>query len=331
LTRVLGASIEKLPLKEPFHITGYTFVDFDVLVVTVTEGALTGRGEGLGVYYRDDRPASMLAQIESLRPAVEQGLTRERLVALLPPGGARNALDCALWDLEAKRQGCPVWQLAGLPAPRPLLTTFTLSADDPEIVAANARRLTRAHAIKVKLTSDGRNLERVRAVREAHPEVWLMVDANQGFTRESLEAALPGLAEARVQVLEQPFPVGQESWLDGLVSPITIAADESVQDRRDLPGLVGRVGMINIKLDKCGGLTEGLRLAHEARRLGFALMVGNMGGSSWSMAPAFVLGSLCQVVDLDGPLYISADRTPAARYDDGRVWCPPELWGAPSA
>jgi L-Ala-D/L-Glu epimerase len=327
----LTVAVEKLPLKEPFHITGYTFVDFDVLVVSLQEGPHSGRGEGLGVYYRDDRPDSMLLEIEALRSAIEQGLSREELLSLLPPGGARNALDCALWDLEAQQQGRPVWQLAGLPAPRPLLTTLTLSADDPEVVAAHARLLTQAQAIKVKLSNDGLNLERVRAARAVHPDAWLMVDANQGFTRESLQAALPGLVEARVQVIEQPFPVGREAWLDGLDSPITIAADESVQDRRDLAAVVGRAGMINIKLDKCGGLTEGLRLAAEASSLGFSLMVGNMGGSSWSMAPAFVLGSLCQVVDLDGPLYISADRTPAARYQDGRVWCPPGLWGAPAA
>jgi L-alanine-DL-glutamate epimerase-like enolase superfamily enzyme len=326
----LTTSVERLPLKEPFHISGFTFIDFGVLVVTLRERGHVGRGEGLGVYYREDNPPAMRSQIEALRPVIEQGISREMLLTLLPPGGARNALDCALWDLEARREGLPVWQLAGLRPPRPLVTTFTLSADDPDVVAAKARALTGARAIKVKLTSDDRNVERLRAVRSVHPDTWLMVDGNQGFTPASLDAVLPAFVEAQVQVIEQPFPVGREAWLDDLMSPITIAADESVQDHRDLEHLAGRVQMINIKLDKCGGLTEGLRLVEEARRLGFALMVGNMGGTSWSMAPAFMLGSLCQVVDLDGPLYISADRSPAVSYRDGQIWCPDSVWGGPA-
>jgi L-Ala-D/L-Glu epimerase len=327
----LSATIEKRPLTQAFHITGYTFTESEVLVVTLQDDSLTGRGEGLGVYYRHDTPSSMLQQIEALRGQMEAGTTREGLLQLLPPGGARNALDCALWDLEAKRSGQPVWQLAGMPAPQSLLTTFTLSADEPEVMAENARQLSDARALKLKLTNDHRNAERVRAVRAARPGAWMMVDANQGFTRESLVADLPAFVEAGVAVVEQPFPIGREAWLDGLNAPIPIAADESVQDHTDLQNLVGRVQVINIKLDKCGGLTEALTMARQARDLGFKLMVGNMGGTSWSMAPAFVLGSLCSVVDLDGPIYMQGDRTPSVSYQDGRVWCPDNVWGGPVA
>lgn len=325
----LQASIETWPTKAPFHITGYTFNAFEAVVVTLSDGDLVGRGEGLGVYYRNDTPVAMLAQIEALRPRIEAGLTREQLQQLLPAGGARNALDCALWDLEAKRSGRPVWELAGQDAPVPLLTTFTVSADEPEVMVRDALAYATARAIKLKLTDDGRNAERVAAVRAARPDVWLMVDANQGFTRESFARLLPTLVEARVDVVEQPFPVGKEAWLDGLDCPIRLAADESVQDRADLPTLVGRVDIVNIKLDKCGGLTEALALAMEARRLGFDLMVGNMSGSSLAMAAAFVVGQQCDVVDLDGPTFLTRDVAPAATYEDGNIWCPETLWGSP--
>lgn len=325
----LSAHIEKLPLTQAFHITGYTFTESEMLVVRLQDGDLAGIGEGLGVYYRQDTPTSMLAQIEALRGIIEGGITREQLLTLLPAGGARNALDCALWDLEAKRQGKPVWQLAGMSAPQPLLTTYTLSADDPDVVAENACRFKEARALKLKLSNDRQNAQRIRAVRAACPDAWLMVDANQGFTLESLAEVVPACVEARVAIIEQPFPIGCEAWFDDLDCPVPLAADESVQDRADLRELVGRVQVINIKLDKCGGLTAALALAREASDLGFELMVGNMGGSSWSMAPAFVVGSLCSVVDLDGPIVISADREPGVSYRDGRIWCPDPVWGGP--
>jgi L-alanine-DL-glutamate epimerase-like enolase superfamily enzyme len=323
----LSTRIDKLPLKHPFHITGYTFTECDALVVTLADGEYIGHGEGLGVYYRHDTPATMQRQVEALRDTIERGVTREQLLALLPAGGARNALDGALWDLEAKRANTPVWQLAGTAQPEPLLTTYTLSADHPAQVEAAARALHGVRAIKLKLTDDHLNAERVRAVRAARPDAWLMVDANQGFTRETLERVMGAFVDAGVSVIEQPFPIGQEAWFDDVRSPIPFAADESVQDRADLARLVGRVQVINIKLDKCGGLTAGLALAREARDLGFQLMVGNMGGTSWSMGPAFVLGSLCAVVDLDGPMFIRADRDPGVSYRDGRVWCPDDVWG----
>jgi L-alanine-DL-glutamate epimerase-like enolase superfamily enzyme len=324
----LQATQKSWAIKAPFHITGYTFTAFDALIVELTdEQGRTGRGEAQGVYYRHDTPATMQVQIEALRAQIEAGIDRQTLQKLLPAGGARNALDCALWDLEAKRSGKPVWQLAGLDAPRPLRTTYTLGAEEPEAMAEGAKAYAAARAIKLKLTDDGRSAERVLAVREARPDVWLMVDANQGFTRESFARLLPTLVEARVDVVEQPFPVGNEAWLDGLDRPIRIAADESVQDRSDLEKMVGRVDVINIKLDKCGGLTEALVIAARARKLGFDLMVGNMGGSSLAMAPAFVVGQLCDVVDLDGPISLIDDYTPSVTYDDGSVWCSEAVWG----
>lgn len=328
----LRATPRRWAIQAPFHITGYTFTAFDALIVELVDGqGRVGRGEAQGVYYHQDTSASMLAQVEAMRARIEAGITREELQALLPAGGARNALDCALWDLEAKRAGKPVWELAGLAAPRPLRTTYTLGAEDPGAMADRARAYAQARAIKLKLTDDERNAERVLAVRQARPDAWLMVDANQGFTRESFARLLPTLVAARVDVVEQPFPVGSEAWLDGLERPIRIAADESVQDRGDLAKVAGRVDVINIKLDKCGGLTEALAIAGEARRQGFGLMVGNMGGSSLAMGPAFVVGQLCDVVDLDGPLGLLADYVPSVVYEDGAVWCPEDLWGGPEA
>ena len=328
----LQASLMSRPTKAPFNITGYSFTAFNSLLVSLEdEHGHVGRGEGLGVYYFDDTPAKMLEQVVAMRGRIEAGITREQLQQVLPPGGTRNALDCALWELEAKRSGKAVWQLAGLKDVKPLLTTFTVGADDPLVMAERARGYAQARAIKLKLTDDDFNAERVRAVRAARPDVWLMVDANQGLTRESFAKLLPILLESRVSVVEQPFPMGKEDWLDGLKRPLKLAADESVQDRRDLKKMVGRVDVINIKLDKCGGLTEALAIADAARKLGFELMVGNMSGSSLAMAPAFVVGQLCEVVDLDGPTFLTTDCSPAASYEDGRIWCPETLWGGVAA
>jgi len=328
----LKAHLTSRPTKAPFRITGYTFNAFEALEVSLgDEDGYVGRGEGLGVYYFDDTPTRMLAQVEAMREQIEAGITREQLQQMLPPGGARNALDCALWEMEARRSGKPVWQLAGIQEPKALVTTFTVGADDPAVMAQRACDYASARAIKLKLTDDDINADRVRAVRAARPDVWLMVDANQGFTRESLAQLMPALIEANVSLVEQPFPMGKDDWFDGLERPIKLAADESVQDRRDLANLVGRVDIINIKLDKCGGLTEALAIVAEACKLGFGLMVGNMSGSSLAMAPAFVVGQLCDVVDLDGPTFLTTDCSPAASYDDGKIWCPETLWGSPWA
>jgi L-alanine-DL-glutamate epimerase-like enolase superfamily enzyme len=325
----LEVSIETLPLKAPFRISGYTFTDVPIVVATLRDGSLTGRGEAAGVYYLDDEPEGMAARIETVRGDVEAGAGRVDLISMLPAGGARNALDCALWELESKRAGQPVWKLAGLEPPKPLLTTFTLGADDPSVMAEAAKGFAQAKALKLKLTGEPElDGERVKAVRAARPDVWMGIDANQGFDPDSLSRILPTLFDSRVSLVEQPFKRGREADLDAVESPIPIAADESLQGLADVEGLVGRFDVANIKLDKCGGLTEGLAIAAEARRLGLQVMVGNMVGSTLAMAPAFVLGQLCDVVDLDGPMFIARDRKPSVEYENGKVWCPPEAWGA---
>jgi len=327
----LNAQIEQWPLKSPFRITGHIWEELQVLLVTLERDGQIGRGEAAGVYYRKDVPAAMLRHLELVRSKVESGITREGLQKLLPAGGARNALDCALWDLEAQASGRPVWQIAGLEKPEPLLTTFTCSADAPEAMAATAQAYREARAIKLKLTGEHLDGERVRVVRAACPDVWLGVDGNQGFTRDSLEKLLPTLIEARVALIEQPFPIGAEALLDELDSPIAIAADESVQSLADIADLVDRVQVINIKLDKCGGLTEGLAMARAARGAGLECMVGNMIGTSLAMAPACVLGQLCKYVDLDGPVFLKSDRATSVRYASGFITCPERLWGSPRA
>jgi L-Ala-D/L-Glu epimerase / N-acetyl-D-glutamate racemase len=323
----LTVEIERWPLITPFRITGHTWEFAEVLRVELRKNGHVGLGEAAGVYYRNDTPASMIEEIERERRRIEAGLSREALQALLPPGGARNALDCALWDLESKLTGRPAWQIANLEQPRPLLTTFTCGADTPAKMATTARNYAQARAIKLKLTGEPVDADRVRAVRAARSDVWLGVDANQGFSRLSLEALLPVLVDARVSLIEQPFPVGQEALLDGLRSPIPVAADESVQTLTGLPMLAGRFNVINIKLDKCGGLTEALAMARAARALGVDCMVGNMLGTSLAMAPGVLAGQLCQVVDLDGPIFLKKDRAIPVRYVHGEISCPEGLWG----
>jgi L-Ala-D/L-Glu epimerase len=325
----LRAAVEQWPLITPFRITGHTWHTLDAVVVSLETGGHVGRGEGEGVYYRQDTPELALKMIESLATTIEAGISRESLQTLLPPGGARNALDCALWDLEAKLTGRPVWQMAGLEEPKPLLTTITCGAETPETMAATALGYAQARAIKLKLTGESIDAERVRAVRQARPDVWLGVDANQGFTRASLQQLMPALVDTRVALIEQPFPIGQDAWLDGVHSPIPIAADESVQVLADIPGLVGRYQVLNIKLDKCGGLTEGLAMARASRKLGLEAMVGSMLGTSLAMAPAFLVGQLCHVVDLDGPVPLKSDRAITVNYTDGFIRCPEMLWGHP--
>jgi L-Ala-D/L-Glu epimerase len=327
--RTLDVSTEKLQLKAPFRISGYVFADVEVVVVRLREGGVEGRGEAGGVYYMKDEPDGIVTRIEAVRDAIENGISRDALRAVLPPGGARNAVDCAIWELEARLTNTPVWQMAGIDTPKKLLTTFTCGADEPEKMAAVAKGYAQARAIKIKLTGDPQlDGERVRAVRAARPDVWLGVDGNQGFTRDSLERVVPALVEANVSLLEQPIARGRESDLDGFRAPMPVAADESVLSLAELPVAVGRFDVINIKLDKCGGLTEGLLMAREARRLGFKVMVGNMVGSSWAMGPAFVLGQLCDVVDLDAPVFITQDRTPSLTYEDGYVFCDETMWGS---
>jgi L-Ala-D/L-Glu epimerase len=320
---------ERWRLREPFHITGTVMTELDVVLVRLEdEEGHVGFGEAAGVDYRaDDTLPCMLEQLQRMNSVMQAGVDRLALQTLLPAGGARNALDCALWDMEARRSGRPVWQLAGLAAPRPLLTTYTIGAETPASMAATATGYGHARAIKLKLIGDDFDAGRVREVRAARPDVWLGVDANQGFSRQHFDALLPTLVEARVALVEQPFRVGTEPELRDLQSPIPVAADESVQGLADMRRAAGRFNTINIKLDKCGGLSEGLAMAREASAMGFAVMVGNMVGTSLAMAPAFLVGQSCEVVDLDGPVLLLGDRAHRARYADGCIDCGLEVWG----
>lgn len=325
----LTLRVERFPYHQPFRIAGHVFTETALLVAELDDGAHVGRGEGAGVYYLGDDAAQMLAEAERVRGAIEAGATRAALQDLLPPGGARNALDCAFWDLEAKQAGRPAWALAGLSEPRPLLSTLTLGADAPAAMAAAARRLDPAAPVKVKLTGElALDIARVQAIRATRPEAWIGVDANQGYRRDTLEALLPVLVEAGIAQLEQPLARGDEASLDGLARPIPFVADESAVTLADTDALVGRFDVVNIKLDKCGGLTEALAIAARARRLGLEVMVGNMMGTSLSMAPSYLVGQLCDVVDLDGPTFLAHDRTPGVRYAEGRIDCPAAIWGS---
>ncbi len=324
----LHIDIERWPLKVPFRITGHTFTESEIIVVTVTENGVSGRGEAAGVYYRGENPQTMARQLAAVRPLLETGVTREALRSLLPPGGARNALDCALWDLEARRAGVPAWRLAGLEGSRPLATTHTIGADPPQVAARAAASYKGASRLKLKLTGED-DEPRLRAVRAARPDAWIAVDANQAYDATSLRAVLPALVDADVQLIEQPVRVGSERQLAGFDSPIPLAADESVQSLIDLPRVAGLFDVVNIKLDKCGGLTEALAMAAEIRRLGMKPMVGCMAGTSLAMAPACLAGARCDLVDLDAPLFLAKDRDPTARYDAGTVHCP-DGWGVPS-
>lgn len=326
----LAWTADTLRLAEPFRIAGHVFETADVLTVTLDDGGHRGMGEGGGVYYLGDDLPHMQGQLEAARAAIEAGPSREELRAILPPGGARNAVDAALWDLEAKRSGKPVWALAGLTEPRPIRTTFTVSADTPEAMAAVARRYAQAKSIKVKLTGDlDLDLARVAAIRAARPDVWLGVDGNQGFQRAELEALVAGLEPYGVSLLEQPLARGREAELDGFRSAIPIAGDESLLSLSDVAGAKGRFDVVNIKLDKCGGLTEGLLVAAEARAHGLGVMVGTMIGTSLATAPGFVLGQVADLVDLDGPTFLAEDRTPSVVYAGGTLYAGPEVWGAP--
>ena len=328
----LGVAVEKLRLSAPFRISGFVFEEQEVVVVTLDDGLHRGRGEASGVYYLGDTSQGMVAAIEAVREVIEAGIDRAALQDLLPPGGARNAVDCALWELDAQRRRMPVWKLAELPAVKPLVTTFTLGADDPAVMAAGAHKYSCARCLKLKLTGDlDLDIARVRAVRAARPGVWMGVDANQGYGIDALDSLVSALIPADVSLLEQPLKRGREKDLDGFRSRIPIAADESALSFTDLPGLVGRFDVVNIKLDKCGGLTEGLAMAYEARRLGLKVMVGNMVGTSLAMAPAFVVGQLCDVVDLDGPIFLAHDRIPGMTYTDGAAWSGDDVWGVTHA
>lgn len=325
----LHVEIERRPLKAPFRITGYTITEAAVVVVTLEEAGALGRGEAAGVHYLGETPEGMKRQLEGVRPLLQSGMSRRSLRRLLPPGGARNALDCALWDLEAHMAGIPAWQLAGLNEPKRLPTTYTVGADAAEAMARTARSHAPAPRLKLKLTGEN-DAARLYAVRSARPDAWIGIDGNQAYDGGSFRELLPLLVELDVRLIEQPVRVGREGELADIDCPIPLAADESIQSLADLPKALGLFDVVNIKLDKCGGLTEALEMVAEIRRLGMKPMVGCMEGTSLAMAPACLVGQRCDLVDLDAPIFLAEDRPPAAVYERGTVWCP-EGWGLPAA
>ena len=299
----------------------------DTLVVTIAGEGLTGRGECVPYARYGESLDGVRTQIEAIRPAVEEGLDRALLQRSMPAGAARNAIDCALWDLEAKRQGCRVWELAGLPAPEPVETVYTLSLDTPERMAAAAKANADKPALKLKLTGDG-DLDRVTAVREHAPAARIIVDANEAWRPEHLDRFLPALADLGVAMVEQPLPADRDEALRGYDSPVPVGADESCHDRASLDALVGKYRVVNIKLDKTGGLTEALALRKAAREHGFEIMVGCMMASSLAMAPAHLVAQGARFVDLDGPLWLAEDVEPPLTVDGVRISPPaPALWG----
>lgn len=324
----IEAVCERWPTKAPFKITGYTFGDCEVVVATLTADGCSGSGEAFGVYYHDETPASMAAEITRLVPLLEEGISREELRQSVPAGGVRNALDCALWDLEAQLSGTPAFVAAGLSALAPLKTTYTVGAGTPEEMAFEARAYAPAPMLKLKLTGED-DAARLAAVRAARPNAWIGVDANQGFTRSSLEALMPVLVDLKIGLIEQPVRIGDEESLRNLNSPIPLAADESVQSFADIAKLHGIFDVINIKLDKCGGLTEALAMIKEVRRLGMKPMVGCMQASSLGIAPAYLAGQLCDYVDLDAAMFLKKDRDPAFIYADGVIYPQQSGWGTP--
>jgi L-alanine-DL-glutamate epimerase-like enolase superfamily enzyme len=311
----------------PFRISNATWNSFPGIVVELADGEHVGRGEGLGVYYFDETPATMTAQVRDIAERIEAGADRADLLDLLPPGGARNAVDCALWDLEARRAGRRVWELAEVPL-KEIVTVFTIGLEDePEAMAAKAAAASRHPRLKVKL-NDNRPVERIEAIRRARPDATLVIDANQGWDFELLTEVAPRLKELGVPMIEQPLPRGQDEVLEDYRPPLPLCADESCVHGGELEQAARRYQMINIKLDKSGGLTHGLEIAREAQRRGLGLMVGSMGGTSLAMAPSFVVGLMCGFHDLDGPLLLVNDRPHGLKFSNGVVTPPSKLlWG----
>lgn len=323
--REVSLSVESWELESPFKITGHVFTKVEILHVRITENCVTGSGEATGVYYLDETGSSILEQAESVRDALVDGATREALYDLLPAGGARNAIDCALWDLEAKLQKKEIWDLTGI-NPADTHSFFTVGLDSPEGMAEKARTID-SKKIKVKL--DGQlPLERMSAIRSARPDAEIIVDVNQGWTFEQLQELAPKFKALGVSMIEQPLPRGGDEALENYRSPLPLCADESCLDTSEFEQAARRYQVINIKLDKTGGLTEALALAKKAKERGLDVMVGNMVGTSLAMAPGYVVAQLCRFVDLDGPFYLKEDRVPPIVCEHGKLSQPSaELWG----
>jgi L-alanine-DL-glutamate epimerase-like enolase superfamily enzyme len=310
-------------LAQVFTISRGSRTEARVLTVRVTRAGVTGWGECVPYARYGETPDSVTAQIESLPPDI----TRDALQGALPAGAARNAVDCALWDLEAKHSGRRVWQLAGLAAPGPEAVTYTLSLDRPENMRAAAARHAHRPLLKIKLGTPD-DMPRLEAVRAAAPRTKIIIDANEGWTAEVYADLAPHLLRLGVAMVEQPLPAGADDLLAEIARPLPVCADESCHDRHSLPGLAGKYDMVNIKLDKTGGLTEGLALKTAALAQGYGLMVGCMIGSSLAMAPATLLAQGAAFADLDGPLLLAEDRDHPLTFDEAGIHPPePSLWG----
>jgi len=323
----LEVAVESWPIAGRFTISRGSKTEARVVVATIQEGAHQGRGECVPYARYGESLESVVAEIDAQRWSLERDPDRGALQRSMKPGAARNALDCALWDLEAKRAGRRVWELAGLPAPRALETAYTLSLGSVEEMAAAARAAADRPLLKLKLSGPG-DLERVRAVREGAPKARLVVDANEAWTPAIFAELSPKLRELAVELIEQPLPAGADDELANLAHPVPVCADESCHDRASLAGLTRKYDAVNIKLDKAGGLTEALALMAAAQEAGLAIMVGCMVATSLSMAPAILVGQGARWVDLDGPLLLAKDRVPGLDYR-GSLVAPPlaALWG----
>jgi L-alanine-DL-glutamate epimerase-like enolase superfamily enzyme len=322
----IDAHEQSWPLDKPFRIARGSRTEARVVVVTVTNGQYTGRGEAVPIARYGQTVESVLAQIESMKR--EKSLDRQKVQRLLPAGAARNALDCALWDLEAKVSGKRVWELANIPIVPEVETSFTISLNTPAAMAAAARANAAAPILKLKLGGDDVDLARVEAVREAAPAARLLIDANESWSPAHYREIVPAFKKLGVELIEQPFPANADDVLETLDHPVPVCADESCHTSIDLPRLTNRYEVINVKLDKTGGLTEALLLIERARESGFKLLIGCMVCTSLGIAPARVLASAADSVDLDGPLLLAGDRHHGLSYQGGKIGIPPrELWG----
>jgi L-Ala-D/L-Glu epimerase len=314
----IGVHVEHWPTIRPFRIAGKIWNSFESVVIELERNGVVGRGEALGVYYLGETAVSLLAQIQQASESLKNDIDRLTLQRQLPPGGARNAIDSALWDLQAKSEERSIWDISGV-QPRPLETVFTIGIEQtPEEMAAKAAAATAYELLKVKL-DETQPAERLEAIRRARPDARIVVDANQGWTFDQLVEMAPICATLGVQMIEQPLRRGADADLERYDSPVPLCADESCLHEDELEQAALRYDWINIKLDKTGGLTHGLALAQAARKLGLQIMVGSMGGSSLAMAPSFVVGCLADLVDIDGPLLQQSDRIPGLVYKGGWV------------
>ena len=325
--RTLKAEVERWPIAGAFTIARGSKTEAVVVVVEISEDGLTGRGEATPYPRYGETPESVLAEIETARGFIEGGGDQDALQAVMPPGAARNAIDCALWDLRAKHEGRRVHEILGLKRLEPLKTAFTLSLAEPVVMAEQARANARRPLLKLKIGGPG-DLDRVQAVREAAPKCRLIVDANEGLTLEDLKRLAPEFARLGVKLIEQPLKAGEDEALEGYACPVPLCADESLHTRAELALCARRYQVANIKLDKAGGLTEALALKAEAQAAGMEVMIGCMVATSLAMAPAMIVAQGAAFVDLDGPLLLAGDRHPGLTYFGSMIEPPPAaLWG----